>query len=116
MDSNKEKLIKRKRKHARIRAKISGTSNRPRLSVFVSNRSISAQLIDDDKGATIASVTSKGMKEDSFVARAFKVGKEIAQKAKEKKLEKVVFDRGGFLYSGKVKALAEGAREGGLIF
>ncbi|MCK5059596.1 MAG: 50S ribosomal protein L18 [Candidatus Pacebacteria bacterium] len=116
MDKHKEKVIKRKRKHARIRTKISGTAERPRLSVFVSSRYISSQLIDDNEGKTLVSATSQGMESGSLVEKAREVGRSVARKAQELHFKKVVFDRGGFLYSGKVKAIAEGAREAGLIF
>ena len=110
------KIAKRKRKHARIRARVSGTMERPRIAVFLSNRYVYAQLIDDEKETTVASSSSLKMKGTSLVEKAKRVGQEIAAKAKEKGIRKAVFDRGGFLYSGKVKAIAEGAREGGLIF
>lgn len=110
------KQLKRERRHRRIRAKVNGTAFCPRLSVFKSNRYLSAQLIDDDAGATLASATSKGMSETSVLLRAKKVGELVAARAKKKKLEKAVFDRGGYRYTGAVEALADGAREGGLKF
>ena len=97
----------RDRKHRKIRAKISGTALRPRLCVFKSNTAIYAQLIDDDKAVTLASATG---------VDALKVGAEIAKKATAKKIEKVVFDRGGYIYTGKVRILAESARKAGLKF
>lgn len=97
----------RDRKRKKIRAKISGTASRPRLSVFKSNKAIYAQLIDDDKALTLASATGSD---------ATKVGEEIAKKAVAKKIEKVVFDRGGYIYTGKVMQLADGARKAGLKF
>lgn len=97
----------RDRKRKKIRSKISGTKERPRLSVFKSNTAIYAQLIDDDKAVTLAS--AKGSDPE-------KVGTEIAKKAVAKKIKKVVFDRGGYVYIGKVSKLAEGARKGGLSF
>lgn len=103
------------RRHRRIRAKVSGTATRPRLSVFRSNRSISAQLIDDEKSVTIAAASSRTLK-GSSAEKARTVGKTIADKAKEKKVTSAVFDRGGYLYAGAIKALADGAREGGLAF
>lgn len=106
-----EKQEKRHRRHKRIRAKIHGTSNRPRLCVSRSLKYIYAQLIDDEKNKIIASAKGK-----LNVKEAKKVGKLIAQKAIEKKIEKVVFDRSGHQYHGRIKALAEGAREGGLKF
>jgi|SRR3989344_582241 len=97
----------RDRKRKKIRAKISGTAIRPRLSVFKSNTRIYAQLIDDDKAVTLAAANGKD---------ALKVGTEIAQKALAKKITKAVFDRGGYIYTGKVKAVAESARKAGLKF
>lgn len=104
---------KRQKRHNRIRAKISGTADRPRLSVFRSNRAIFAQLIDDEKAVTIAAASSASLKGSSG-EKAKSVGITIAKAAIEKKIEKAVFDRGGYLYAGAIKALAEGAREGGL--
>ena len=104
-----EKQIKRQRRHRRVRAKISGTIKVPRLCIFRSNKYIYAQLIDDERGKTLA--LAKGE-----LSEAEKIGKEIAQKAAVKKINKVVFDRGGYKYHGRVKALADGAREGGLKF
>ncbi len=112
MQNKKEKRIRR---HARVRAKISGTPERPRLAVFKSNRYISAQLIDDVAGATLVSATSRGMK-GALRVSAKAVGKEIAKGAKAKGVDTVVFDRGGFSYEGAIQDLAEGAREGGLTF
>jgi len=97
----------RNRKHKKIRAKISGTAGRPRLCVFKSNTAIYAQLIDDDKAVTLVSALGSD---------ALKVGAEIAKKAIAKKIEKAVFDRGGYIYTGKVRALAESARKAGLKF
>jgi len=122
-----EKQIKRQRRHKRTRAKISGTAERPRLCVFRSAKHIYAQLIDDNKGKTLASASDKEIskaknikkeakKTSTKISQASEVGKLIAKKATEKKIQKVVFDRGGYLYQGRVKALAEGAREGGLRF
>jgi large subunit ribosomal protein L18 len=113
------KKEKRKRRHRRIRAKISGTKERPRLCVFRSNKHTYAQLIDDEKGHTIVSASDlelKGVEKMTKVQKAKEVGKLIAKKAKEKNIEKIVFDRAGYKYHGRVKALAEGAREGGLKF
>lgn len=114
--TKKEKFNKRK---ARVSAKISGTAKRPRLSVFKSNREIYAQLVDDDKGNTLASFSSKTLKSkakktESEVASL--VGEGIAKEAKAKKIKSIVFDRSGYKYHGRVKALAEGARKGGLKF
>lgn len=101
------KSQKKDRRHKKIRAKISGTALRPRLHVFKSNTAIYAQLIDDDKSVTLLSVSG---------VNALKVGEEIAKKAMAKKIEKIVFDRGGYIYTGKVMQLAEGARKAGLKF
>lgn len=109
------KKEQRKTRQRRIRAKLSGTAERPRLAVFRSNRYISAQVIDDTKGATIAAATSKGMKGGMHEV-AGKVGADIAKLAGAKGVKQVVFDRGGFTYGGTIKALADGAREGGLVF
>jgi large subunit ribosomal protein L18 len=109
----------RKKIRARIRAKISGTAQRPRLAVFRSANHIYAQLIDDAAGVTLAAASSmdKGFEGNGGNKEAaHKVGLAIAQRAKEKNIETVVFDRGGFVYHGRVKELAEGAREGGLKF
>ncbi len=101
------KTLKRNRNHKKIRAKISGTSDCPRLSVFKSNIALYAQLIDDDKGVTLAAAQGKDPK---------KVGAEIAKLGLSKKVGRVVFDRGGYIYTGKVESLANAAREGGLKF
>jgi len=106
---------KRQRRRAKIKRTIRGTAARPRLAVHRSNANISVQLIDDENGVTLAAasdIKAKGPK----VERAKNVGTEIAKKAKEKKVDTCVFDRGGYKYHGRVKALAEGAREGGLQF
>ena len=107
----------RKRIHNRIRRKVNGTAARPRLSVYRSNKSIYCQLIDDLKGETIASAYSRetGISANK-TEQATAVGKLIAEKAKSSGIEAIVFDRGGYLYHGRVKALADGAREGGLQF
>lgn len=112
----KEKFSQRK---IRIRSKISGTSDRPRLTVFRSNKKIYGQIIDDSSRKTIVSAESGNINEPGVkgkVAKATIVGEEIAKKALSKKIKKVVFDRGGYKYHGRVKALAEGARKGGLEF
>lgn len=109
-------LQQRRRRQARIRTKISGTSTRPRLSVHRSLKSIYAQLIDDTTGTVIASSSSLKEKGGSGVEAANKVGVDLAKKAKAKKIKVCVFDRSGYLYHGRVRALAEGAREGGLKF
>ena len=108
----------RLRKHLRVREKISGTSECPRLCVFRSNKNIEVQAIDDTKGVTLCSSSSEQLKlsNGGNVEAAVKVGNDIAKKCLEKGIEKVVFDRGGYIYHGRVKAVAEGAREGGLKF
>ncbi len=114
-----EKLEARKRRHKRIRKKIFGTAKIPRLCVFRSNKHIYAQLIDDEKGHTLISASDLEIKLEKKLTKVEKskeVGKLIAKKAKEVGIERVVFDRGGYKYHGRVKALAEGAREGGLKF
>lgn len=110
----------RKSRHARVREKISGTSNVPRLNVFRSNGNIFAQIIDDEKGVTLVSASSidKDLKLENGgnIEAATKVGTLLAKRAKEAKIKEVVFDRGGYLYHGRVKALADAARENGLEF
>lgn len=114
MDS---KLYNRTRVRYRIRKKVSGVADKPRLSVYRSNKEIYCQLIDDVNGVTIASASSKGLNiSGNKVAVAAEVGKILASKAVSSGISKVVFDRGGYLYHGRVKSLADGAREGGLIF
>jgi len=115
--ASKQKRIKRGIRHRRVRSRVSGTSDRPRLSVFKANAHIYAQLIDDMTGKTLASASSKEVKAKGKKADAAKeVGKMLATKAMAKNIKAVKFDRGGFAYHGRVKALAEGAREGGLEF
>ncbi len=120
MSSVKHKHESRVRRHRRVRKKIRGTSERPRLAVYRSNRHIIAQLIDDTAGHTIASASSTEADLRSGptgnVAGAVVVGKLIAERAKEKNITAVVFDRGGFRYHGRVAALADSAREAGLEF
>jgi|SRR3989344_3908849 len=106
---------KRERRHRRIRSKVKGSKERPRLSVFKSHKYVYAQLIDDEKGVTVESLSTRGMK-GKMAEKAKTLGLELAKKAKHKKIQKVVFDRSGYIYTGRVKALAEGAREGGLEF
>ncbi len=115
MKTSDLKIIKRNRRHKRIRAKVSGTSEKPRLAIFKSNTAVYAQLIDDVSGKTVASSSSIGMKGTPLL-NAKEVGLDIAKKASGLSIKKIVFDRGGFIYTGKVKNLAEGAREGGLVF
>ncbi len=109
---------RRERRHRRVRKHVFGTAERPRLVVFRSNRGIEAQLVDDEEGKTLAAASwlaersAKGTKTEQAVA----VGTLLAERAKKAGIERVVFDRGGYLYHGRVKALADGAREGGLRF
>lgn len=129
------KITKRKRRHARVRARVSGSATKPRLFVFRSNQHIYAQIIDDQQNKTLAVASDEGIKmpKEKAVdqkkagqnakqlltgkqAAAFEVGKRIAEKAQSLKIEEVVFDRGGYLYHGRIKSLAEGARERGLKF
>lgn len=113
MESKNEQ---RQRRHRRIRAKVRGTALRPRLSVFKSNRALSAQLIDDEAGKTVAASSSAEQRGEKMSARAREVGKALAFLAKERSISQVVFDRSGYRYAGAVKEIAEGAREGGLQF
>lgn len=109
----------RRKIHRRIRKKVEGTQARPRLAVHFSNQHVYAQVIDDTAGQTLAAVSTldKSIEtKGANVASAVRIGQVIAERAKGKSIESVVFDRGGFLYEGKVKALAEAAREGGLKF
>jgi large subunit ribosomal protein L18 len=107
----------RERRHRRVRGKVRGTAERPRLHVYRSNRGIFAQLVDDDAGRTIVSASWTGIKHDGDkTGQAREVGKTIADAARKAGIERAVFDRAGYLYHGRVKALAEGAREGGLNF
>ena len=110
------KKIKVERRHKKIRAKVFGTADKPRLSVFKSNKYIYGQLIDDSQSVTLASASSLKAKGKTFTERCVEAGKDLAKLAQAKKIEKVVFDRGGFKYVGRVKAFADGAREGGLKF
>ena len=107
------------RRHRRVRKRIEGTADRPRLVVFRSNRGIEAQLVDDLSGKTLAAASSLALAKSfkgNKVAQAAEVGKTLADAAKQAGVESVVFDRGGYLYHGRVKALADAAREGGLKF
>jgi large subunit ribosomal protein L18 len=108
----------RLRRRRRVRAKVRGSADRPRLSVFRSNRGIFAQLIDDDRGATVAAVswTEPELRDLAPLEQAKRIGELLAARAKEAGVETCVFDRGGYRYHGRVAALAEGAREGGLAF
>ncbi|MFW0871131.1 MAG: 50S ribosomal protein L18 [Patescibacteria group bacterium] len=107
---------KRIRRHARVRRAIATKDSKLRLCVHRSNRYISAQIIDDSAGHTLVSVSSKDCSGETFQARAFEAGKKLAELAKQASISEVVFDRGGYLYTGRIKALADGAREGGLVF
>ncbi|MCQ2429082.1 MAG: 50S ribosomal protein L18 [Clostridia bacterium] len=114
-DSNQARL----KRHIRIRAKVSGTAERPRLAVYRSNANISAQIIDDEKGVTLVAASTYGAgytENGGNKAAAREIGKRIAEKALAAGITEVVFDRGGYLYHGRVSELAEGAREGGLKF
>jgi large subunit ribosomal protein L18 len=108
----------RLRRHRRVRGKVAGTGDRPRLAVFRSNRGVFAQLIDDERGVTVASASWLSLRPftGSKTEQAQEVGKALAAAAKAAGVTRCVFDRGGYLYHGRVKALAEGAREGGLEF
>lgn len=119
MITKQDKNQVRKKRHARVRAKVSGTTQRPRLNVYRSNKHIYAQVIDDIQGVTLVSASTmetgfEGIA--SNIEAAKKVGESIAKKAADKNIKAVVFDRGGYLYHGRVQALAEAARENGLEF
>lgn len=116
MIKSEQKTASRLRRRLRIRAKVFGTAERPRLSVFKSNKYMYAQLIDDTTGKTLAAASTKDSKAKTMLEGAKEVGTDIAKKALAKKIERVVFDRGGYIYTGKIKAVAEGARAGGLTF
>jgi large subunit ribosomal protein L18 len=115
-----QKQLRRQKLRWRIRTKVHGTAQKPRLSVFRSNKDIYVQLIDDNNGATLAAASSRDKditgETGNKVAKSASVGKAIAQKAKSLGIEACVFDRGGYLYHGRVKSVADGAREGGLKF
>lgn len=116
MHTSVKKTESRIRRHARVRARVSGTALRPRLAVFRSNRYVYAQLIDDEARVTIVASDSRKVEGATTTLRASEVGKAIAEAAKKKGVVKVVFDRGGFQYQGIIAALADGARAGGLEF
>lgn len=120
MITKADKNATRKKRHARVRSKLSGTAARPRLNVFRSSKHIYAQLIDDVSGVTLASASTLdkeiGLESSGNVDAAVKVGELVAKRAVEKGVKAVVFDRGGYLYHGRVKALADAARENGLEF
>ncbi len=116
MDKSKIKIEKRERRRKRTRSKIIGTTEKPRLSVFKSNKYIYAQIIDDEKQQTLVAVSSLKMGINDLVKKAKIIGKELAEGAIKKGIKEVVFDKGGYLFTGRVKALAEGSREAGLKF
>lgn len=118
MTNKPSKNVSRLRRHVRVRAKISGTIERPRLCLYRSNKNIEAQLIDDVKGVTLVASSSMTLKLEngSNIEAAKAVGKDIAEKALNLNIKAIVFDRSGYLYHGRVKALAEAAREAGLAF
>ncbi|MEW6220140.1 MAG: 50S ribosomal protein L18 [Thermodesulfobacteriota bacterium] len=121
MGKTSPKIIARQTRVSRIRKKISGTPERPRLQVFKSLKHIYAQIINDETGHTLVSMSSlskilRGQAAEGKTGRARQVGLALAEAAKARGIEKVVFDRSGYLYHGRVKALSEGAREGGLVF
>jgi large subunit ribosomal protein L18 len=117
MDKNKIKTERQDRRHGRVRAKVSGTALRPRLSVFRSNRGMFLQLIDDVSGQTLVSAKTQELKTaGAKTEKSLELGKLLAEKAKAKNISSVVFDRGCYKYHGRVKAVADGAREGGLQF
>lgn len=107
---------KRKRRHNRVRAKVAGIADRPRLSVFKSNKDVYVQLIDDAQGITLVSSNSLKIKDKTMLEKAKIIGLDIAKLAQTKSVTKVVFDRSGYLYTGVIKTLADSAREGGLEF
>ena len=112
-----KKLLNRRLRKNRVRARVNGTADRPRLTVFISNKHVSAQIIDDKKGITIVSATTVGTKlAGSMTELAAKVGSDIAKKAKKAKINAVVFDRNGRQYAGRLSALADAARKEGLEF
>ena len=116
MIKKESKNLMRIKRHRKIRQNLSGTETAPRLCVFRSNSAIYAQIIDDTKGVTLVSSSSLELKIKNNNLEAAAVGKDIAEKAKKAKIKTVVFDRGGYIYHGRVKALAEAARENGLEF
>jgi large subunit ribosomal protein L18 len=116
MNKSQFKKEKRERRQKRIRSTISGTADRPRLSVAKTNTALYLQIIDDATGKTIVAASTRDVKGKTGVERAHAAGIELAKKAVAKDVKAVVFDRGGNIYTGKVKAVAEGAREGGLTF
>lgn len=118
MSNHAKKIINRIRRHARVRAKIEGSKERPRLSVFRSSKHVFLQIIDDEAGKTLASFNDKsvGKKKLTKTERAYEAGKELAGVALKAGVRKVIFDKGGYKYHGRVRAVADGARAGGLVF
>ncbi len=115
-NATEQKKLQRERRHRRIRSRVAGTAERPRLVVFRSNKNMYAQLIDDDKGVTIAAASNVKTKGAKKIAAADAVGKTIAEAALARKVKQVVFDRAGYIFTGRVKAVAEAARKAGLEF
>ncbi|MCD5384533.1 MAG: 50S ribosomal protein L18 [Candidatus Pacebacteria bacterium] len=111
-----KKTVSRKARQRRVRAKVSGTATKPRLAIFRSNVALSAQLIDDAAGNTLATVTTANLKGKTLGEKVVTAGTELAKLAHSKKVSKVVFDRGGYAYIGNVKAFADAVREGGIKF
>ncbi|MEK7627889.1 MAG: 50S ribosomal protein L18 [Patescibacteria group bacterium] len=116
MAKTSHKTVKRQRRHARVRSRVSGTADRPRLSVYKSNTQIIAQVIDDEGGVTLAATASKAHKGATPRARAEEAAKELAKAVKAKGVTKIVFDRGGSEYTGTIQAFADAARSAGLEF
>jgi large subunit ribosomal protein L18 len=112
----KQYQTRRGQRHARVRGKIFGTSKRPRLSVFRSAKHVYAQLINDENAKTLAAASDLSIKKGTKLEKAKQVGERLAQEARKKKIKSAAFDRGGYKYHGRVRAVAEGAREGGLEF
>ena len=111
------KLIRKNRRQIRVRSKINSTSDRPRVSVYRSNKYVAAQVIDDIKGVTIIGISQKNLKlNGTKTEKAKSLGLELANKLKTKKITKIIFDRGSYAYHGRVKSIAEGLREGGMEF
>ncbi len=116
MRASQTKKIQRRKRQDRIRAKVFGTSSKPRLSVYKSNKFTYAQIVDDKNGKTLVSANNMKMNKKGKLISAGEVGKIVAEKAIENKIKEVVFDRGGYIYTGRIRALAEAAREAGLKF
>ena len=116
MNKNSDKKLNRSRRHRKVRAKISGTSSRPRIAVFKSNQYIYAQVVDDESGKTLLSVSDMEVKKGKKSEKALKIGEALAAQMKEKGLLEAVFDRGGFKFHGRVKSVADGLRSGGIKF